>query len=152
MSGYTIASKGRPAEIMLVEDNIGDVILMRKALEMTGVSCNVTVASDGTEALDRLFRRGEHAKGVLPDLILLDVNLPRISGIEVLQKIRQDTGLCSIPVIVMSSSRAQRDIGQCYANGANAYILKPDSMEKLQETTRSINLFWFNQALYIDHE
>jgi len=151
MLGYTIASKSRPAEIMLIEDNFGDVILIRKALQTTGITSNIQVADDGQMAFDMLHRRGAYASASLPDIILLDINLPKMNGVEVLRTIKEDSVLRRIPVIVMSSSKARTDISRCYDLHANAYIIKPANMEKLVEVMQAISQFWFNLVLYVDH-
>ncbi len=150
MLGYTIASKGRPAEIMVIEDNFGDVLLIKKALQKTGVVANICVAEDGQTALDMLMRKVPHDCAALPDIILLDINLPKMSGSEILGVIKGDPLLRRIPVIVMSSSKARIDISRCYDLHANGYILKPSSLDKLTETINSIAQFWFNHVLYID--
>lgn len=150
MLGYTISSKGRPAEIMLVEDNFGDVLLIRKALERTGVKGNISVAEDGQMAMDMLRKKGAYQNQTLPDIILLDINLPKMNGTEILGLIKSDIMLRRIPVIVMSGSKASSDISRCYDLYANGYILKPNSLEKLTAAVSSIAQFWFEQVLYID--
>ncbi len=150
MLGYTISSKGRPAEIMLVEDNFGDVLLIRKALERTGLKGNISVAEDGQMAMDMLRKRGSYQGQTLPDIILLDINLPKMNGTEILGMIKSDIMLRRIPVIVMSGSKSRSDISRCYDLYANGYILKPNSLEKLTEAVAAIAQFWFEQVLYID--
>lgn len=150
MLGYTITSKGRPAEIMLVEDNFGDVLLIKKALQKTTVVANISVAEDGQTALAMLEKREPYQQNTLPDLILLDINLPKMSGTDILAHIKKDPFLRRIPVIVMSSSKARTDISRCYDLHANGYILKPSSLEKLTEAVSSIANFWFDHVLYID--
>ena len=131
-----------PIEILLVEDNIGDVRLTQEALREGKVKNNLTVARDGEEALKMLRREGEHASIPRPDLILLDLNLPRRDGREVLQEIKADEQLRMIPVVVLTTSSAEADILKSYQLHANCYITKPVDLEQFISVVKSIDDFW----------
>ena len=139
----TIDVLGRRAEVLLVEDEYGDVLLMREALRRAKMHTNLTVARDGEEALRALRREGAHAKTPRPDLILLDLNLPRLDGRGVLAAIKADPELQPIPVVVMSSSKAEVDVLKSYQLNANGYIVKPVEFERLEEIVASLESFWF---------
>lgn len=143
MLKLTIEAQGRPAELLLIEDNYGDVLLTREAFGSARVNNRLAVAGDGEQALAMLRRQGEYADQPTPDVILLDLNLPRMDGREVLQAIKGDPNLQRIPVIVLSSSKAEVDILKTYDLGANGYIVKPVTFERLQEIVASIETFWF---------
>jgi chemotaxis family two-component system response regulator Rcp1 len=143
MNDLTIEGQGRPAELLMVEDDYGDVLLARKALLSAKIANNLSVASDGEQALGMLRRLGVHANQVRPDLILLDLNLPRMDGKEVLKEIKADPDLQRIPVIVLTSSSADIDILKSYELNANGYIVKPVNLERLKEIVASIESFWF---------
>jgi two-component system, chemotaxis family, response regulator Rcp1 len=143
MADLTIEARSRPAQLLLVEDNYGDVLLTREAFRGAKLSNNLSVAGDGEEALSMLRREGCHAGQPTPDVILLDLNLPRMDGREVLQAIKTDPELRRIPVIVLTSSKAEVDILKTYDLGANGYIVKPVTFERLQEIVASIESFWF---------
>ena len=132
----------RPLELLLVEDNPGDVRLTREALKSGEVAVNLNVARDGVEALDFLRRRGTFAAAPVPDLILLDLNLPRKNGREVLSEIKSDPELRRIPVLVMTTSRADQDINRAYSLNANCYITKPMDLDEFLRIVRSIEDFW----------
>ena len=138
----TMAS-GRPVEILLVEDNPGDVRLTREALREGKVRNNLAVAFDGVEALAYLRKEGEHAGAVRPDLILLDLNLPRMDGREVLNEIKGDASLRNIPVVVLTSSQADDDIARVYSLHANCYVTKPVDLDQFIRVVESIEDFWF---------
>jgi two-component system, chemotaxis family, response regulator Rcp1 len=139
----TIEFLGRAAELLLVEDNYGDVLLVREAFRSAKIRNNLAVARDGEEALRILRREGLHADRPRPDLILLDLNLPRMDGREVLQAIKADPVLQPIPVIIMTSSKAEVDVLKSYQLSANGYIVKPVDFERLQEIVASLEMFWF---------
>ena len=143
MSNLTLRALGRPAELLLVEDNHGDVMLTREAFRDAKIANNLSVAGDGEEAMRMLTRQGSHADHPTPDLILLDLNLPRMDGREVLQTIRADPRLERIPVIILTSSNADIDILKSYDLKANGYIVKPVDFERLKEIVSSIESFWF---------
>jgi two-component system, chemotaxis family, response regulator Rcp1 len=128
--------------ILLVEDNEGDVRLTREALAEGKVANRLVVASDGIEALAVLRRTGEHAEAPRPDLILLDLNLPRKDGRQVLAEIKQDPELMRIPVVVLTTSKAEEDILRTYNLHANCYITKPVDFDKFVSVIRTIDEFW----------
>lgn len=133
----------RPIQILLVEDNPADVDLAREALEQSRLHLEISVATDGIDAADFLHCRGRHAKACRPDLILLDLNLPRRSGRELLADIKRDPALRHIPVVVLSSSDAEKDIMQSYNLGANCYVVKPVDLRVFQSIVQGIEGFWF---------
>lgn len=135
-------SSGRPIEILLVEDNQGDVRLTKEALKEGKVKNNLQVAYDGVEALEYLQQKGEHQDRVKPDLILLDLNLPRMDGRELLGKIKEDPDLRRIPVVILTTSKAEEDIVRSYDLHANCYITKPVDLEKFIVVVKSIEDFW----------
>ena len=133
---------GRPAEILLVEDNPGDVRLAQEALKDAGHPNRLSVARDGVEAMAFLRREGPYGDAPRPDLILLDLNLPRKNGREVLAEIKQDHRLRKIPVVVLTTSRAQDDVQAAYGLHVNSYIVKPADLDEFQRVIRSIEDFW----------
>jgi chemotaxis family two-component system response regulator Rcp1 len=136
------AQKSRPVQVLLVEDNPGDVRLTREAFKDGRVLVNITVAPDGVEAMEILHHRGPYKDSPRPDLILLDLNLPKKNGREVLLEIKADEDLRRIPVIVMTTSRAEQDIHRAYNLNANCYITKPVELEEFLNVVRSIEDFW----------
>ncbi|HYI02089.1 response regulator [Hyalangium sp.] len=135
---------GRPIEILLVEDNPGDVRLTIEALKEGKVRNNLSVTKDGVEALAFLRREGSFASSTRPDLILLDLNLPRKDGREVLAEIKEDAVLRRIPVVVLTTSKAEEDILRTYDLHANCYITKPVDLEQFFSVVRSIDDFWLS--------
>jgi len=133
----------RSIRILLVEDNPGDADLTRETLEDCRLHVDIAVAIDGAEALDRLFRRPPYAGAELPDLILLDLNLPKMNGREVLRQIKLEPSLRTIPVVVLTSSDAEQDVVKSYELGANCYVTKPVGLEAFQAIVRSVEGFWF---------
>ncbi len=133
----------RPAEILLVEDNPADVELTREGLESAKISNNLHVVVDGVEALAFLRREGPYAAAPRPDLILLDLNLPRKDGREVLAEVKQDDGLCMIPVVVLTTSKAEEDILKSYKLNANAFVSKPVDFGGFVQIVRAVENFWF---------
>lgn len=133
---------GRPVEILLVEDNPGDVRLTQEALKEGKIRNHLTLARDGVEALAILRRTGEYADIVRPDIILLDLNLPRKDGREVLAEIKSDESLKRIPVVVLTTSKAEEDILRSYDLHANCYITKPVDLEQFITVVKSIEDFW----------
>jgi CheY-like chemotaxis protein len=144
VSIQTIELACRAAELLLIEDNYGDVLLTREAFSSAKISNNMMVASDGEEALEVLRREGRYAGHPRPDLILLDLNLPRMDGREVLAAIKADADLQRIPVIVMTSSSAEADVLRSYQLNASGYVVKPVGFDRLQEIVASIESFWFS--------
>jgi chemotaxis family two-component system response regulator Rcp1 len=130
-------------EVLLVEDNPGDVRLTREALKEGKVINHLSVAKDGEEALAFLRREGAFADAPRPDVILLDLNLPRRDGREVLQAIKADPSLRTIPVVILTSSEAERDIARAYELNANCYITKPVDLDQFITVVKSIEDFWF---------
>ncbi|HXP88949.1 MAG TPA: response regulator [Bryobacteraceae bacterium] len=136
-----------PSEILLVEDNAGDVRLLREALKECHLSSHLSVVRDGEQALAFLHRSGAYQKCPRPALILLDFNLPRKDGREVLAAIKQDDRLRGIPVIVLSSSTQAGDIARAYDLHANCFIPKPSNLEQLVSIGRQIETFWLGTAV-----
>jgi len=132
----------KPIEILLVEDNPGDVRLTRESLGEAKVRNHMEVACDGLEALACLRREGNYANAPRPDLILLDLNLPRMNGFEVLDVIKEDPDLRCIPVVVLTTSQAEQDIIRSYNLYANAYVNKPVDLEQFIRVIKSIEGFW----------
>lgn len=133
----------RPIEILLVEDNQGDVRLTIEALKEGKVLNNLHVAMDGEEAMAFLKKEGKYSNSVNPDLVLLDLNLPKKNGLEVLTEIKEDPELKHIPVIMSTVSKLEEDIMQSYNYHANCYILKPVDLNQFIEVVKSIENFWF---------
>jgi len=131
-----------PIEILLVEDNLGDMRLTQEALKEGKVYSNLHWAKDGVEALEFLQRRGKHENAPRPDIILLDLNLPRKDGREVLEEIKTDDELKQIPVVVLTTSKAEEDVVRSYALHANCYVTKPVDLEKFIVVVQSIDRFW----------
>lgn len=131
-----------PIEILLVEDNPGDVRLTQEALREGKVKNNLHIARDGVEALAFLRREGVHKDAVRPDLVLLDLNLPRKDGREVLAEIKADPKLKMLPVVVLTTSSAEDDIVNTYSLHANCYITKPVDLEQFVKVVKSIDDFW----------
>ena len=131
-----------PVEILLVEDNPGDVRLTKEALKEGKVYNNLHWAKDGVEAMEFLRREGKHAKAPRPDIILLDLNLPKKDGREVLQVIKSDDLLKHIPVVVLTTSKAEEDVLRSYELHANCYVTKPVDLEKFMVVVKSIDVFW----------
>lgn len=134
----------QPIHILLVEDNEGDIFLTKEALENGKLYVELSVVRDGKEAIDFLKKEGNYATVKEPDLLLLDLNLPKRNGFEVLQFIKQDTKLLNIPVIILSTSSSERDINKCYENHANCYITKPVEVEDLFTVISKIENFWLS--------
>jgi CheY-like chemotaxis protein len=135
-----------PAELLLVEDNPGDVRLVREALRERRSSATLQVVADGEQAIDYLRRRGAHSDAVRPDLVLLDLNLPRKSGREVLAEIKGDPGLRRIPVVVLTSSTSETEIAAAYDLNANCYCAKPVQLEDFIDLVGSIESFWLTRV------
>lgn len=134
----------KPIHILLVEDNPGDMRLTVEALKEGKVRNEMSWAKDGVEALDFLYRRGSFADAEMPDLILLDLNLPKKNGREVLEEIKNDPKLKAIPVVVLTTSRAEEDILRSYELHANCYIIKPVDLDKFMAVIKAIDHFWLS--------
>ena len=135
---------GRPIEIFLIEDNPGDARLTVEALREAKVHNRLSWVTDGAEAIAFLRRQGKHAAAPRPDLILLDLNLPRKDGREVLAEIKKDDNLRRIPVVVLTTSQAEEDIIKAYNLNANCYITKPVDLDKFLEVVKTIKTFWLS--------
>jgi len=133
----------KPIEILIVEDNPTDVLLMEEALANAKVLNHLHVMDDGFKAMEFLRREGIHAKAPRPDLILLDLNMPRKNGQEVLFEIKADATLKAIPVVILTTSNASLDVMKAYGSHANCYITKPVDFDSFAEVVRSIRSFWF---------
>lgn len=138
-----VTESPRAIEILLVEDNPGDVRLTVEALRDGKVRNNLNVAVDGVEALAYLRREGIHQNATRPDIILLDLNLPRMDGRQVLEKIKADPNLKTIPVVILTTSRADEDIARSYHLQANCYIAKPVDLDQFIRVVQTIEEFWF---------
>ena len=136
------ATSGKPIEILLVEDDVGDVRLTLEALKGAKVLNHLSVAEDGVEALAFLRRQGKYAQAPFPDLILLDLNLPRKDGRTVLAEIKADADLKRVPVIVLTTSQDEQDVLRAYDTHANCFITKPVDMKKFLEVVKTIDSFW----------
>lgn len=134
----------RPIEILLAEDSSGDVALTKLAFMDSKVSNNVYVVSDGVQVMQFLYRQPPYALVPRPDLILLDLNMPRKNGLETLADLRADPELRSIPVIILTVSQAEKDVVESYLQQANCYIVKPVELDDFVEIVKSIESFWFS--------
>jgi two-component system response regulator len=131
--------------ILLVEDNPDDVALTLRALKINRIHNEVVVAKDGVEALDYLFGAGNHSgrdTSIQPEVVLLDLKLPKITGLEVLSRIRADQRTKYLPVVILTSSAEERDIAAGYANGVNSYVRKPIDFDEFLESVRQLGLYW----------
>ena len=133
-----------PIVVLLVEDSVGDVRLTREAFKDAKVHITLHVAADGSEAMAFLRREGSHAEAPRPDLILLDLNLPKMDGREVLKQIKESVALMSIPVVILTTSDAEADILRSYQLHANCYITKPVDLEGFLTVVKSIDSFWLS--------
>jgi len=137
-----MVEKNGPIEILLVEDNPGDVRLTKEALKEGKVYSNLHTVKDGVEAMEFLRRKGRYKDVPRPDIILLDLNLPRKDGREVLEEIKSDNELKRIPVVVLTTSKAEEDVLRTYNLHANCYVTKPVDLEKFMVVVKSIDVFW----------
>ncbi len=133
----------RTADILLVEDSPGDIRLTMEALKESRITNNLHIVNDGVEAIDFLMKNGEYVNSPTPDLILLDLNLPKINGFEVLKKIKEDDLLKVIPVVVLTTSQSERDILQSYQLHVNCFVSKPIEFDEFFNVIRTIEDFWF---------
>ena len=141
-----MVGENRPVEILLVEDNPGDERLTREALKEGKVYSNLHWVKDGVEAMEFLRRQGKYQDVPRPDIILLDLNLPKKDGREVLQDIKNDPELKRIPVVVLTTSKAEEDVLRTYNLHANCYVTKPVDLEKFIVVVKSIDVFWLTVA------
>lgn len=137
-----MVERNGPIEILLVEDNPGDVRLTREALKEGKVYSNLHTVKDGVEAMEFLRRQGKFKDAPRPDIILLDLNLPKKDGREVLEEIKTDDQLKRIPVVVLTTSKAEEDVLKTYNLHANCYVTKPVDLEKFMVVVKSIDVFW----------
>jgi len=133
----------KPVEVLLAEDNPGDVMLTKKALEQGKIANNLHVVTDGVEALQFLRQDGEYADEPRPDLVLLDLNMPRKDGQDVLEELQEEPDLRRIPVVVLTSSESEEDIAKSYELNANAYLTKPVDFDGFIEIVNRMENFWF---------
>jgi len=138
----TQSLSGRQIEVLLVEDDPGDVLMTKEAFEDYKLSNQLHVVNDGAEAMGFLRQQGQYADAPRPDLVLLDLNLPRMDGREVLQAIKSDPELASIPVVVLTTSEAEEDVLRSYSLHANAYVTKPVDFERFIQVVRQIDEFF----------
>jgi chemotaxis family two-component system response regulator Rcp1 len=131
-------------EILLIEDSPADILLTREAFEESRILNTLHVAEDGVQAMDFLRKRSAHASAPRPDLILLDLNLPRKNGREVLAEIKADPDLSKIPIVVLTTSSAEEDVLKAYDLNANCYVVKPVGFDNFMEAMQSIRHFWFS--------
>lgn len=136
--------QAKPIEILLVEDNPGDVRLTKEAFRDNKIKNNMFVAEDGERALDFLYQRNGYEDAIRPDLILLDLNLPKLDGRQVLQEIKEDPRLRRIPVVVLTTSEATEDIVRTYDLHANSYVTKPVDFAQFIKVVHTIEDFWFS--------
>jgi CheY-like chemotaxis protein len=137
-----MTSDGRAIDVLLIEDDPGDVLITREAFEHNKINNTLYVAHDGQEGLDFLYQRGAHSDAPRPDLILLDLNLPKYDGRQLLEKIKSDNDLCTIPVVVLTTSSLEEDILRSYRLHANAYVTKPVDLEQFMSAVRQIDEFF----------
>jgi chemotaxis family two-component system response regulator Rcp1 len=142
----TIEREGRPLEVLLVEDSPGDVRLTQEAFRDASTSLHLHVASDGVEAMAFLRREGAHINAPRPDFILLDLNLPKMDGREVLAHIKENDSLRMIPTVILTTSEAEVDIVKSYQLRANCYLSKPVQFDAFEALVKSINGFWLTDA------
>jgi chemotaxis family two-component system response regulator Rcp1 len=141
-----IGGDGMPIEVLLVEDSPGDVRLTQEVFRDANGSIHLHVASDGVEAMEFLRREGTHVNAPRPDLILLDLNLPRMDGREVLAQIKEDSRLKTIPTVILTTSVAEADIVESYQLQANCYLSKPVQLDAFESLVKSINDFWLTKV------
>lgn len=135
---------GSPIEILLIEDNPGDVRLTKEALKEGKIRNKLTVVGDGIEAMAYLRKEKKYKNSTRPDLVLLDLNLPKLNGREVLTKIKKDPSLKTIPVVILTTSEADQDIYDSYDRYANCYITKPVDLDQFVKIVKTIEDFWFS--------
>jgi chemotaxis family two-component system response regulator Rcp1 len=141
-----IGGDGMPIEVLLVEDSPGDVRLTQEAFRDANKAIHLHVAADGVEAMAFLRREGIHAQAPRPELILLDLNLPKMDGREVLAHIKEDSNLKTIPTVILTTSEAEADIVKSYQLQANCYLTKPVQLDAFEALVKSINDFWLTKV------
>jgi CheY-like chemotaxis protein len=140
----------RKVNVLLVEDNEGDILLTREAFEESKVQADLSVVRNGQEALDFLFKRKDYEDAQKPDIILLDINIPIYNGHEVLQQIKTDEQLKTIPVIMLTTSNSQEDVKKSYEQHCNTYIVKPLNMDEFLKVILKIDEFWLQLSVIPD--
>lgn len=138
-----MSKRVNPIHLLMVEDNPDDILLTQEALKDAKVHCKLNTAEDGVEAMAYLKKQGKYADAITPDIILLDLNLPKKDGREVLKEIKKDENLRKIPVVILTTSDAAEDIEQAYRNHVNCYITKPVDLDQFIKVVRTIEDFWF---------
>jgi len=139
-------SDPRPIHILLAEDDDNDVRITRRAIKKGQLDATISVVRDGQEALDMLFRRPPYEDAARPDLVFLDINLPKINGVEVLRTVKRDPVLQSVPVLMLTTSARQEDVSTAYALGANTYICKPIRFARFVDVIRDVSEYWSTVA------
>lgn len=134
----------RPLKVLIVEDNPGDAALLQTFFRHQGRKCTFSVVGDGESALDFVWRRGAHADAARPDLIIVDINIPKVDGKEVLREIKLDPKLKVIPTIVLTSSENDEDVRRCYENGANCVLIKGADIDEASRVFELLESFWVN--------
>jgi len=129
--------------VLLVDDDPGDIELTKASLEACKLVLDIAVVSDGEKAMEYLRRQGEYANIVLPDVVLLDLNMPRMDGREVLKAMKDDPVLRTIPVVILTTSDADKDVVAAYASGANCYVSKPMGLQQFSKVVNAVGDFWF---------
>jgi len=152
MTTDILSNKHRAAQVLLVEDNHGDVLLTKRAFGEAKIANHLSVANTGEEAVAMLRKEGAWEKMQTPDIVLLDLNLPQMSGQDVLKIIKEDAKLKHIPVIILSSSRAEQDVVKSYDLHANGYVVKPVNLEKFNEVVQKLEAFWFTLVVMPDEK
>lgn len=135
---------GRPATVLLVDDNEDHVLLTRLAMEEARLTVDLRVVGDGVECMEFLQRTGRHAGAPVPDLVLLDLHMPRMDGYEVMQRIQDDPALRLLPVVVLTTSADIVDVQRMHALGCNSYVVKPVNFESFVQITRDLGRWWFS--------
>lgn len=148
----TLQKKGRPVRMLLVEDNPSDAVLVQKAFRHSRVPVDIQVAKDGEMALDILARRAPYEQNPLPDLVLLDLNIPKKNGIEVLSTVKGDKSLSRIPVVVLTSSQSSNDVMRSYNLHANGYVVKPPDLDYFAHVVQAFEHFWFTTVVLPDEK
>jgi chemotaxis family two-component system response regulator Rcp1 len=136
-----------PAEILLVEDNPGDIRLLQEAFKEGGLTCRLNITRDGEQAMAYLHQEGPYTRSPRPSLILLDLNMPRMDGRELLAEIKSERKFARIPIVILSTSTNQEDIQKAYELHANCYLPKPSDLDSLVQLSKVIEGFWLNAAL-----
>lgn len=139
-----MTQNARAVEILLMEDNEGDVFLTKKAFEKAKITNNIHVAPDGEVGMDMLHRRNGYSDFIRPDIVLLDINMPKKDGNQVLKEMKEDENLRRIPVVILTSSKAEQDVLKTYDLHASSYIVKPVDLDQFQDIVGAIEGFWFS--------